>query len=435
MKQIAAASAIIATAVFAVCTSAQAQVQAPRSWHDFTPMTCPAGQAYGIRLSPSEIDNMGRADGTGSGPMVETSPSDSFLRAIESDSFNQSWLWADAYSDEYAFAKAGYDFVPGETLNEGLDGQGIRRLFVENVLIAVPNGHEIRTLHVTMDIRALMRAASLPDDDRILIAAESPSSGFTAHEFRVPYKGYDENLIAMGLNPLGEYPTTIELNYSGTGGTYLPTDHELPPPLETMIHAHGLELKWASTAIGQESQDLLTALNEMDEPALDIAIAVMHAVDYLNVEWCSEPVNPDLGMTWNRRLTEHPITGIVTVGCAGGDYDCNPFQGDTVCTRELPLLCFNDLDAQSPTSFVEPNRNNRWAGGIVHTTAPVAASTLPTLADANAVCEREFGTGWRVAEFHDGWGWNFTAYGNVGDAEARFWTDITDQADGTCWSR
>jgi len=55
------------------------------------------------------------------------------------------------------------------------------------------------------------------------------------------------------------------------------------------------------------------------------------------------------------------------------------------------------------------------------------------------MCVKEFGKGWRVAEFHDKLnarsGWAFTAYGNVGTQSKRFWTDIDDQVNGVCWDR
>jgi len=141
------------------------------------------------------------------------------------------------------------------------------------------------------------------------------------------------------------------------------------------------------------------------------------------------------GMSWNLRHVEGK-TGIVAVGCGGGDFeDCNPYHGDTVCTEALPVLCFNEMDAPRPFSIGDSNQYMRWSGGLVHTTAPYTGTELTTLAEANAVCVHELGPDWRVAEFHDGWGWNFLAYGNVGDPSLRFWVDINDQPNGTCWDR
>ena len=57
----------------------------------------------------------------------------------------------------------------------------------------------------------------------------------------------------------------------------------------------------------------------------------------------------------------------------------------------------------------------------------------PTLAVANALCVNEFGPGWRVAEFHDGWGWHFQAFGGVGNPAQKFWVHISDQPGARCW--
>ena len=78
-----------------------------------------------------------------------------------------------------------------------------------------------------------------------------------------------------------------------------------------------------------------------------------------------------------------------------------------------------------------------WANGGVGTTQPVSPwqSGLNTLSSANAYCAAQFAAGWRVAEFHDGWGWNFKSYGKIGDLVDRFWVNINDQSDGNCWSQ
>ena len=50
----------------------------------------------------------------------------------------------------------------------------------------------------------------------------------------------------------------------------------------------------------------------------------------------------------------------------------------------------------------------------------------------NGFCVAFFGTGWRAAEFHDGWGWKFGAYGHV-RSDIRFWVYINDQ-NANCWN-
>jgi len=137
------------------------------------------------------------------------------------------------------------------------------------------------------------------------------------------------------------------------------------------------------------------------------------------------------GLTWQLISTNSP-TGTIRVGCGTG---CDAQYGDTPCTAALPLLCIKKSGAgfplPRPASVNDTSLYNRWSGGIVGTTN----STVPptTLAGANALCVLEFGADWRVAEFHDGWGWYFQAYGGVGDPTKRFWVHINDQPGATCW--
>jgi hypothetical protein len=139
------------------------------------------------------------------------------------------------------------------------------------------------------------------------------------------------------------------------------------------------------------------------------------------------------GMTWERRAV-NATNGTVTVGCVGGANVCNPYQGDTLCSTSLPVLCFKPSGFPIPASVIS-STYNRWSGGIIGTTAAVAASSFGgSLANAHIKCAQEFGAGWRVAEFHDGWGWNFQAYGNVGTSANRFWVDINDRPNGRCWN-
>src|SRR5947207_480967 len=118
------------------------------------------------------------------------------------------------------------------------------------------------------------------------------------------------------------------------------------------------------------------------------------------------------GMTWSHTQS-NPAFGTITVACNG----CNAYQGDTICTQLHPLLCIYKAPFSVPSGLP-----NDWSGGVVATTAPVAGNSFPTLADADKYCVVQFGTGWRTAEFHDGWGWHFQAYG--GTSAGRFWVNI-----------
>jgi len=169
---------------------------------------------------------------------------------------------------------------------------------------------------------------------------------------------------------------------------------------------------------------------------LDVYVQDDHSVDYVAASVCSGPEKK--GMTWGVRDPQpETVNGVAHVGChdaAGGK--CEPYNGDTLCSTPLPILCHNPMQLRKPANLTE-SQWDRWSGGLIGTTNPMAAPS--TLADANAECVKEFGDGWRVAEHHDAYpgtsGWAFSAYGNVGTKGKRFWTDIKNQPNGICWTR
>ncbi|MFZ1219771.1 MAG: LamG domain-containing protein [Chthoniobacterales bacterium] len=143
---------------------------------------------------------------------------------------------------------------------------------------------------------------------------------------------------------------------------------------------------------------------------------------------------PKKGMTWIQGKSD-ATTGTITVGCSG----CDAAHGDTVCTELRPLLCI--YKPKPPFQLPKGLGNdqyNRWSGGVVATTEPVAGNSFADIAAANSRCEDKFGKGWRVAEFHDGEIWNFQAYGGTVNPPnvpaTRFWVNINDQKDGNCWT-
>lgn len=147
------------------------------------------------------------------------------------------------------------------------------------------------------------------------------------------------------------------------------------------------------------------------------------------------------GMTWAHSAS-NPQTGTITVGCEG----CDPYIGDMPCTQQRPLLCIYKPTPAFPLPVGVNNTDiyYQWAGGVVATTQPVAGNVFahisagPTGTNANDYCVAQFGPGWRVAEFHDGWGFNFQAYGGTVDAptvpSTRFWVHINDQSAANCWA-
>jgi len=151
------------------------------------------------------------------------------------------------------------------------------------------------------------------------------------------------------------------------------------------------------------------------------------------------------GMTWFHS-TSDAQNGTITVGCGSGPGGCDAYNGDTACNQLRPVLCIYKPSPPSPP-FSAPTSGTYpyWSGGVVATTPPVPGNQFPNISadptgthkDANSYCAKQFGPGWRVAEFHDGGGWNFQAYGGTVSAptvpSTRFWVHINDQQNANCW--
>jgi hypothetical protein len=135
------------------------------------------------------------------------------------------------------------------------------------------------------------------------------------------------------------------------------------------------------------------------------------------------------GMTWT--VLQQRSDGVVHVG---RDAQTNPYSGDTPATTSLPVLCLYLNNSPVPTGLTFDFYNG-WSRGAVHMTPSVPGSQLTSRAAADALCAATFGTGWRMAEFHDGrygpnfaysGGWTFWSYGAF-PAGTRFWVAINDQ--------
>lgn len=172
------------------------------------------------------------------------------------------------------------------------------------------------------------------------------------------------------------------------------------------------------------------------DTVLDVYVQDDHSVDYVAASVCTG--KDKKGMTWGlKNPIPESVNGVAHVGCTDvSGQKCDPYKGDTVCSTKLPILCHNPMKLQKPKHLTE-GKWDKWSGGIIGTTQPMAAPN--TLSQANQACRAEFGKGWRVAEHHDAYpgssGWEFSAYGNVGTKSKRFWADIKNQPNGTCWSR
>lgn len=139
------------------------------------------------------------------------------------------------------------------------------------------------------------------------------------------------------------------------------------------------------------------------------------------------------GLTWH--TYGHDSTyGVDTVGCDGdGDY-CNAYTGDTSCTFRRPILCIN-VDGSNNPGVATTAFYFEWAYANIATTHPIRGSALTSRAVADEICAGIHGSGWRMAEHHDGamgaGGWAFLAFGHVRD-DVDLWVAIDDQP-ANCW--
>ena len=143
------------------------------------------------------------------------------------------------------------------------------------------------------------------------------------------------------------------------------------------------------------------------------------------------------GMTWEQK-SHDDVLGVDYVNCSG----CNAYSGETSCSSQLPILCLKKEGLPNPGVYVpatspgvmQPIYYYGWTGGRIELTCPVSGDALKGIADANDICEFQFGSGYKMAEFHDGnGGWGWYAYGNIDDS-SRFWVTINDQS-SNCWGR
>jgi hypothetical protein len=143
--------------------------------------------------------------------------------------------------------------------------------------------------------------------------------------------------------------------------------------------------------------------------------------------------NPDaFGLTWGQFADEKLPTDAVTMSCHGLPKEgisqahtgsCNPYAGDSSCRFALPVLCFYQTGSSEGTTV-----------GQLASSQPVAGFVLGSAAQASARCEKELGSGWRMAEHHDGGGWSLTAKRSAQlDTRLRHWVHINNQP-GNCWN-
>jgi len=148
-------------------------------------------------------------------------------------------------------------------------------------------------------------------------------------------------------------------------------------------------------------------------------------------------------MTWKTLNYINNWDGQATHAYAlvGSDNITNAYVGDTSNTNFLPILCIKKANLPKPgvvpAPTVTPGGASRgtWSGGYIGFTPPVLGTLLTSRSVADGVCATVFGSGYRMAEFHDGdpayWaGWDFWAEVVLPPNPAlvgRFWVAINDQ--------
>lgn len=150
-----------------------------------------------------------------------------------------------------------------------------------------------------------------------------------------------------------------------------------------------------------------------------------------------KPAPGKLGMTWGTYIHEN-FKGYVDVSCMGepklpNSDKCNAYQGDTLCTQKLPLLCINKNRSLPQPEDLPLHGNNIWSGGEVKLVKNVLGTKLTSHEAADEICSKNFGKGWQMAGHEDGTGWGFWAKGTI-DTSKRFWVSISDQP-SNCWGQ
>jgi hypothetical protein len=189
---------------------------------------------------------------------------------------------------------------------------------------------------------------------------------------------------------------------------------------------------------------LLDFVRTSGSGVFDVKVSDDTAVDFMGIAYCEEP-NTHGGLTF---AVHESGSGNIPITVAAGFPKASgrrgdPFVGDTDCSTALPLLCLRDQQRPAPAAFSQAGRlgshedlARQWTGGDLRLSSMVRGDTLATVQDADRRCRREFGAGWRVADFHAGGaGMQLVGFGTGAPLNQRAWVDIKDQPYGACWKR
>jgi len=196
-----------------------------------------------------------------------------------------------------------------------------------------------------------------------------------------------------------------------------------------------------------------------------LMISVVNAVAYGGIsnvdQYSLKPIKK--GLTY--QATVWPTTENNWVGRFSCN-NCNPFEGDQLCNKSLPILCLTSAQKlqrplyqiaveYTPFAVTDGGYYDGWTGGILQVTVPVRGYDISSYKVGDDLCKGYFGVNSKFAQFNDGYympymnqrpasawnmwdwkaakkgGWNFWGYFNH-HYRGRAWVWINGQPNGNC---
>jgi sugar lactone lactonase YvrE len=190
---------------------------------------------------------------------------------------------------------------------------------------------------------------------------------------------------------------------------------------------------WSALAYGKETSG---------SAVLYLAESASHTVRKITCLANAPSVAPSYGLTFAvpKRAPTSRLGALLSCHGEPAPVDhphmgsCNPYEGDTSCRAALPVACY-----RPPSVLPLPTHWNQISSvtrpSQLAATQPVVGASLTSAADGTALCQAQFGSNSRMAEFHDGGGWQIEALrGSNLNPGTRYWVHINDQP-GNCWNR
>ena len=135
--------------------------------------------------------------------------------------------------------------------------------------------------------------------------------------------------------------------------------------------------------------------------------------------------------------------------------NCNPYDGDVLCNRTLPILCINFAKTLSrplykvhldytPFTILDGGYYDAWTGGVFEVTVPVRGSDISSYEVGDKLCKGYFGDKAKFAEFRDGYyndfmnirphkAWNRWSWAGAKQGAWNFWGYFNHHYRGRAW--